>query len=458
MNLKQLFRVVRDRLIEGASYLSFFQRVLLIKPGATSYEKYYRVIHEVINSNKLSNSVYCREDLSKIYKQLRIFNVRGDKLGDEWWLLLLEAVSNRSGQEKLIQSTKALNPLILTIREWLHIYTLTVRLSQFKLSYIVRELAIRHALENIDSKTCSRYDLNKKIGALVERSDISLAEKNVQIYAERFTDDNAKKYISLANEFLDMIRPCSGKFITANLSDLESKYSDYIFGKNIAIVGPAMVGLKNADDIDNHDRVLRFNYREKGLGLDPVHSGLKANISHFSNNQAHHLADNLKDSFDVDLDWVLVKRPRPYDKMMAVFQSREFTIRKIRLHHDLLFFGRLHGVPNCAIDLLRFSPASVKIFNADLTLTKTYFKNYDAEEYEIRGRLKKLDAYAHSNAMHDLIAQYNILKLLWDNGKISGDVRFTEVMEMGVEEYVNEIDRLYGNSEIKKAEAELREF
>jgi len=52
--------------------------------------------------------------------------------------------------------------------------------------------------------------------------------------------------------------------------------------------------------------------------------------------------------------------------------------------------------------------------------------------------------------MHDLIAQFNILKLLWNRDKISGDSRFNEVMALDLETYIKQIDHLYGYGAIKK--------
>ena len=440
--------ILRDYIIEAISYLPKSERVVQIEPNRSTFETYFETIHEIFNNRNSTDSKYSKADLKKIYKQFRRSNVRAKRLGDDWWLILLSSLGGNGRSEELISYTQKLMPDLLSIREWLHIYIMLTRLSLFSVSFYVRSHAMKLAVDMTDSRICPEYDLKKKIGALIETDQFEKADENFHIYIERFGEKD--EYCSKLKNFLIFTGGKNVKSLHDEESDLDNRYLGYIEGQSVAIVGPAVVGLKNAAEIDSFDRVLRFNYREKGLGLDPIYNGTKVDISCFNNNQAKHLAENLEDSFDVDLDWILVKRETPYNQMNHAFGDKKYSIRKILLHNDLLFFGQLHGVPNCAIDLLRFSTKAIMIFNADLTLTKKYHENYDADEYEKKGKLEKLNAYAQSNAMHDLIAQFNILKLLWNRDKISGDSRFNEVMALDLETYIKQIDHLYGYGAIKK--------
>ena len=443
--------ILRDYIIEGVSYLPKSEKILQIEPNGRAFENYFKTIHKIVDDRESSNSGYSKSDLKNIYKQFRRSNVRAKRLGDDWWLMLLNSLGGNGRSEELISNTQKLKPDLLSIREWLHVYSMLARLSLFSLSYYIRSHAMELAVDKTDSKICPEYDLKKKIGALIETDQFEKAEENFRIYIERFGEKEENEYCSKLENFLMFTGEKDGKPLHDEESDLDDTYLGYIEGQRVAIVGPAVVGLKNAAEIDNFDRVLRFNYREKSLGLDPSYNGTKVDISCFNNNQAKHLAENLKDSFDVDLDWILVKRVTPYDQLNHAFGEKKFSIRKIQLHNDLLFSGQLHGVPNCVIDLLRFNPKEIKIFNADLTLTKKYHEKYfDAKEFDYNGELEKLDIYAQSNAMHDLIAQFNILKLLWIRGKISGDSRFKEVMALDPKSYIEEIDHLFGYGAIKE--------
>jgi hypothetical protein len=97
--------------------------------------------------------------------------------------------------------------------------------------------------------------------------------------------------------------------------------------------------------------------------------------------------------------------------------------------------------PNAVLDLLRFNPAGIRVFNTDMMLSAGRFSGY-----RLAGA-KPIDYTRSFIKTHDPFLQYEIMQRLWHMGSISGDPRFDEVMAMGLRRYTEQLQQAHGANE-----------
>jgi hypothetical protein len=97
--------------------------------------------------------------------------------------------------------------------------------------------------------------------------------------------------------------------------------------------------------------------------------------------------------------------------------------------------------PNAVIDLLRFRPGAVNIFNTDLMLSAGRFAGYRPEG------AKPIEYTRSFIKTHDPVLQYVTMHRLWELGYIAGDTRFESVMTMGLSGYLEKLQGVHGANE-----------
>ena len=98
-------------------------------------------------------------------------------------------------------------------------------------------------------------------------------------------------------------------------------------------------------------------------------------------------------------------------------------------------------IPIVMLDFALFNPKAIKIYHSDLMLTVFRQKGYYPESFDYERRM--LELFLAGSMTHDPIQQYRILSKLYSNRRILGDSRFCEVMEMGLENYLLELEKVY---------------
>ena len=216
-------------------------------------------------------------------------------------------------------------------------------------------------------------------------------------------------------------------------------FASLIF-KNIAIVGPLATRNYDAKLIDSFDTVVRLNHSLNGKGCDPKNKGLKTDITYFNGEQINDfiLGDNL--ILPSYLRSVCVKDLKNIDKVLN--SNKEINFRKMNMFDDYQFFGTLNLIPKTILDILVYQPKSIYIFHADLNLSisrnKDYYpKKLSFSELHLKSNLKS------GFLIHDPITQYKLLEVLFKNNKIKGDKKFTEVMNLGLDSYLDKLSEIF---------------
>jgi hypothetical protein len=220
-------------------------------------------------------------------------------------------------------------------------------------------------------------------------------------------------------------------------------YSEFVKSKNIVIVGPAPTEAQDAGEIDSSDVVIRLNHSFSGKGTDSVHKGLRTNVSCFNGEQATAFIEQQKSILPTEIDWACFKG----DKWTLHIEARNTTkkCRSLVRFDGMRFHGTYNMVPLVSLDLAALSCSAVKIFHTDLMLTISRVKGYYPESFSRDDKMRFV--FLRGSISHDPVLQYRTLHRLWQNKKIQGDQRFEEVMKMGLDGYLRELELVYADND-----------
>lgn len=293
----------------------------------------------------------------------------------------------------------------------------------------------------------SLADIAGQAGSTQRSAPVGLAEDIIKVLG-------CLGFLSFCSQEIGAVK--SDDEIRAQATD-ESKYSSssgrvdeklagLIGGRSVAIVGPSR-GRENQAEIDGFDVVIRIGY--SGPESLPANTGLRCDASFYAIHKIESMVDSGSyDSFRVlKLAVLLPGKQRDYyyeillrggvsSTGIAMAVAPEFSISSANALVATLY--------NCIL----CRPGRIKIFNADLFLSKVYPSGYIANKrtvrqegswsYEDKGMCKSF-ALNHNPA-----EQLELYKHYYFRKEIEADARLTEILEMSVEDYVLQLDQLYG--------------
>ncbi|GGY79034.1 hypothetical protein [Marinobacter zhanjiangensis] len=227
---------------------------------------------------------------------------------------------------------------------------------------------------------------------------------------------------------------CDSRGIEQLLSDNDREFGALIRGQRVALVGPVPSKIAQGAEIDEHDVVVKFGYRGGDKGRDPETQGARLDVSYYNNSQAKLLAESNYDEVFASIRWAVCNNR----KGLSHFPEDYPGLRLVASLQWLLPDTHLNAGPNALLDLLRFEPSGIKVFNTDMMLSSGRFAGYFPDG------AKSIDHTRSFIKTHDPILQYQLMHRLWVCGHIEGDERFEEVMEMGLVGYLNELQKAYG--------------
>jgi hypothetical protein len=247
------------------------------------------------------------------------------------------------------------------------------------------------------------------------------------------TRDKINAYLAISSGEL--------KYSVSNIPNFDPFFFKLINNKSIAIVGPSASNKNDANEIDSFDVVVRLNYTEQGKGCDRLHKGEKVDISYFNGEQVKSLGFNNGIFILDELKYSCFKGSRAFSNFIKI--GSKASHREMTNFNNLLFHGTYNLIPLAVMDLLLYSPFKIKIFHSDLMLTKERHQGYYSYDLLDRSQSEVNSKFRLSTITHDPIAQYKLLKTLYDQNKIYGDGVFNGVMSMGEVSYSKELQEKY---------------
>lgn len=218
----------------------------------------------------------------------------------------------------------------------------------------------------------------------------------------------------------------------------ETAFRRLLEGRRIAIVGPAQSEGDHGAEIDSHDLIIRTKFTQStGPGSD-TSAGTRTDISYYALGSVRFLGDEIRRALSRG------------DLQMAVFRTATYESNTRYLHRpgDLRyppseyqgsFRAGQFAIQRILYDVLRYSPASVKIFNINFFLAENpyrdgYLADY-TKTYAERGLVQPLSAFGH-----DYRADFVFTQRLFHAGLIEADPSVSALLGLTPEQYLKALD------------------
>lgn len=200
-------------------------------------------------------------------------------------------------------------------------------------------------------------------------------------------------------------------------------FGEYVEGKTVAVVGPAVAVYDQAAEVEAHDLVYRLSYRHE---LDPPVPGYgeRTDIVFYNGEATRKYMLGVYDSFIDNIDWVVLKHgKRPKGPGRDITRDNTVVANAP--------FTKANQLPIALDHLLKHNPASVSVFGADLYLGGPATA-YDKKHLD---RTPERDWWGIS--FHDPADQHAFMRELYrrNRERIVGDERFLAAMGMSTARY-----------------------
>lgn len=216
-------------------------------------------------------------------------------------------------------------------------------------------------------------------------------------------------------------------------------FKDLIYGKSVAIVGPADAGCSLKDEIDSYDVVVRTNvFSEDDYVLEEERIGSAVDVSYYTRATALIRKSDLID-FGRRSSAVFVFRSRA--------SVREFGKENLRVQDRIIstdicpfmpFYRAMHAIQRISWDLLKYGPRTLKVFNANFFVGEMYH-----DKYRPRGKAPGLKSLG---MQHDPLQSFMFSKKLNELGLVEYDDVASNVLEMSEIEYIRYLQDRFGTA------------
>lgn len=441
-----------NKYLQPRKYFQFGKRIIVFFLRRTPVIRWhYRLwsrIECVTNACSLINENYGKINAHAFNRQIEIrllwLGINVSQLSAhhkrDLFLLFADQPLQPDRYEELKQRMLEAPGGLLPCRQWLNLHEMCCFRGKYTLAQIFREKARMLAIKPLDGTEFEpSISWENTIGAAIEGGECHRSEQLAQLLQRAgITGDVASKwqlYLAVLNG-QDISREWVKQFDA-------SDFSSYLAGKSIAIVGPAPTEVLDAEDIDGHDLVVRLNHSYEGKGIDAKHKGLRTDITCFNGEQADNFMAEREGLLPSEVTWGCFKSPGVVSSVRE--KNNEKYARAHITFHQPKFHGDYNMIPVVALDFALFTAETLKIYHTDLMLTVVRQNGYFPASFNRSNDIASMQQTFRSviSIVHDPIQQYRTLNSLWRNEKIVGDARFVEVMEMGLDAYLCELERVY---------------
>lgn len=218
---------------------------------------------------------------------------------------------------------------------------------------------------------------------------------------------------------------------------LDQNFLKLISNKSIAIVGPGDNLIKNGEEIEKFDLVVRTNFTsDKVLNEELV--GLRTDISYY--NDAYWI-DNKTNILKTDNKiFKIFKTKKIYKKYLEENQSKNNNHRTLNTTLDIFsnYSSSSHAIPNIIFDIKLYNPSKIKVFNSNQYYSGlSYYKSYQ----DLRpNKHFSLNLASKEIRLHDPFFNYHIMKNFYENDIIELDKFSKEPLIAGEIEFAKKLD------------------
>lgn len=336
--------------------------------------------------------------------------------------------------QSLQDQLKALPLELLPVPDWLCLNDILNWNGLLLCGYVAREKAVDLALEQGKANPKNKDLLKTALKAALDRNDTVQA------------DDFFVKLKQISPDTLDVreLDSCC-ELMKGNLEAFRKKwpypstpsdkhFREYLKGKTVAVVGPAVSTEDHSADIKNYDVQVRINWRNRGrdMALNLEHA--KVDVTLYNAHSARLLLTKSSSSdWLPGVEYCLVRRSRNELKFALNSQS---VIRRISEYPGSICKS-LNAIPAVVFDLLLNGATKVKVFGTDFYSGKKYhhagYRN--SVTSDDKSLLRCLQPVVTN---HDLISQIKLMEVLARTSSIDLDAKSAEIaLEWSIKRYLS---------------------
>jgi len=301
----------------------------------------------------------------------------------------------------------------------------------FVLAGDIRQLTVRRMIK--------KYEKKKKVKTADENilyicyMSLGENEKAAEVFnrARKSFNDNHKKNRQWMHNVAKKEKPPR---LTAFESESDKIYAQMIEGKNIAIIGPSAGELDVDEILCDFDVKILLTYRSMDFLTEEMQK-CGVDVSYYNSDRGGKLSEKDEEYFE-DLKMIVFK------SVVSDFQKKKIAEGKARkiqgVTHPFLFKeSGATMLQRVLADVFCFSPARVKVFNANMVLSnEKYYKGYDSEN------VAKDRAFLWcSCGSHNIICNYEITRFWHGVGYFEADEELTEILTLGTKEYLHRFEQ-----------------
>jgi len=428
--LRRLKSTLRPYLMPMIKVLPWPVRKHLVKPGVIELtERRLSAAHGFDSPFEGTNIKAVVERLR--HEKLDLSSLPSVFLGHLFSALRKDKGMSSAAISDLSYEAASLEVKLLSEREWMGLFQLCCMTGLYQLGYVFREKAIEHILTlAVYSKKYSKRYLT----ACLEKQNFG--EDGVEHFVMNSElDEEERKRFLIFSGLLGTL-----EYKTQNLL-FDKEYKSYLREKSVAIVGPSESSNEDATEIDSYDEVVRLNFSYSAKGCDGKFNGNKATITYFNGEQVRAFHNEANAILPESVKFACLKSNEFFGEVAD--NNSEVSIRRLMSFDGLVYNGILNMGPIAVLDMALHSSSPPKIYHMDLMLTVRRFGGYYPDSFGRDSDEVLVAVFNRSTVMHDPVTQYRIFQRMWKSGRVSGDKIFEEVMSLGCEEYMKQLQSSY---------------
>ncbi|NLG33809.1 MAG: hypothetical protein GX548_00495 [Lentisphaerae bacterium] len=318
---------------------------------------------------------------------------------------------------------------------WLSLYFRHYVRGRYRLAYRFKQMAARMAA---DSTLPYPMPFATAVGGLMETNRRAETEQRMReaIHAAPSPRRRAELQWDLAAILFRWNRTAEARAIWDHNEirrDLphycNPSFEQLIRGKSVAVVGGGDIGLRQGNEIDAFDVVVRTNHLHPPSSADAIAMrGARTTVSYYAFAFIRHYADAIADAGTArDLQAAVIHNNAHVASRLNARCGDGFA-RCNASHASHVFMGFPLSAQRIVLDLLPFQPARIKVFNCDFYLGgRTHHKDYAVFSPLMPAKL----------AHHDLLRNWRLARTVFSLAGVESDPRLTDILAMTEDDFID---------------------
>ena len=417
----------------------------------------YKLKRESIKFFHLSNRAYGARGLRKCCRLLSVaIQLLGSNFPQNFELLLNNAVSvtfknskcRSSLSDSIFDATKEIDVMVFDATSWYQLSRGLFSLGYFRAAWVARENSIERSVLEAAMKNASTTALLRGVQALFEKTRFVDLREVLLKNKEKFSN---KTFLDIES-CLSLIEKSVRLTAEGELFNVESNRKllmDLVLEKTVALVGPGVPHDDFGNEIDAFDTVIRLKFIDRGMLDDRRFHGDRTDVSFIGVVTAVKLQE---DNMEKDLKSfkLLLSNPTKFSKIGStpIYSFND---------SDVVFRTPTTSGIRTLNEILKFSPAKLKIFGFDFYTTLTPYSKQITEFYEtsswvfehpndfVADGVYFMFARARDFSVHDPVSNFCFAQNLYKAGLFDIEPYGKSILELTPYQYVERLEEMLGD-------------